>query len=196
MNSGVESFYLDYGPPGTLVKCPRLWRLALGLVMMFVAVVVPWIGSLNTRRSSMEPMDFFLLLGILASGGLGLVWQALRNELLHLRRVLFHPHGISIHWCHWPRLWGTRIDEKREVPWHDVASIAWREGTLEHDLKQHLILGLSPPLGRQQNHLTLLVCDHRDVAICEALLACLPSGVAAPPWLVSARLRRTALESE
>ena len=47
MDKVTQSFQLDYGPPGTLVKRPRLWRLTIGLLITAsVAAVIPWIKGM------------------------------------------------------------------------------------------------------------------------------------------------------
>ena len=190
MDTSVEPFHLDFGPPGTLVKCPRLWRLVLGLLMASVAAVVPWMDGLNAWWTSSVAMDMRFLLGAMALGGAALTLHAIFSDQLHVRRIEIHPKGLSIHWSCSPRLMATRIEAVREVAWHDVVKLEWREGTLEHDLKQHLMIDLKTPLTRKKNRLTLLVCDHRNAERCEALLARLPSGATAPSWLTSTRLRR------
>ncbi|WP_372660537.1 hypothetical protein [Hydrogenophaga sp.] len=189
MDRSAEALHLDYGPPGAPVKYPRLWRLALGLLLVSAAAW-PWTDGLNAWWTSTVAIDPRLFLWAMAFCGAGLILHAMFSDLLHLRQIGIHAGGLSIHWSHVPSLLGARIEKLREVAWHDVAQLEWMEGTLEHDLKQRLVICLKTPLNRQQIRLNLLVCDHQNAALCEALLAHLPDGVAAPNWLASARLRR------
>ncbi len=191
MDKVTQPFQLDYGPPGTVVKRPRLWRLAIGLLIMAgVSVAVPWLWGLPYWLAAMPAMEIRLGLGALGLGGIAVALHAVGCDLLHVQRVRFSVDGLHIQWSQVPYLFGARVEKERQVSWRDVNHLEWQEGRLENDLKQHLVLSLNRPLHLRQNQLQLLICDDQNVEHCEALIAHLPTGVVAPCWLVATRLRR------
>jgi signal transduction histidine kinase len=191
MDKFMPPFQLDYGPPGTLVKRPRLWRLAIGLLIMAgVSVAVLWLWALPGWLAATPTMDSRLGLAALGVGGIAVALHAVACDLLHVQRVRFTADGLHVKWSQVPHLLGARVAIERQVAWRDVDHLEWQEGRLENDLKQHLVLYLKTPLNLSQNRLQLLVCDDQNVNHCEALMAHLPPGVVTPCWLAAAQLCR------
>lgn len=183
-----RTFVLDYGPPGRWVGRPRLWGLFIGLLMTAASGwALAWLSGASAAGASGVALDLRVALGALAVGGTAVMLQALFSERLYVQRVSFGADGVQIGWTHVPHLFGLRLGHDRLVAWHDVSQVQWQEGSLEHDLKQHLVLVLTSPLGHGRHRLKLLVCDHRDAQCCESLLAHLPGGTQTPSWLASSR---------
>jgi len=181
---------LDYGPPGTLFKRPRLWRLTIGLSIAAGAAAITWITGLLGWQAAPPDMNLSLSLGFLSLGGIAIAMYAVVRDLLHVEWARFSADGLQIRWSYVPHLWDTRVAKEQQWAWRDVVHLEWREGSLEYDLKQHLVLHLEPPLAVGRNRLKLLVCDDLNAGRCEALMAQLPTGVVTPSWLAATRSRR------
>ena len=192
MDTVTQPFQLDYGPPGTVVRAPRLWRLAIGVLitMACVAQWLPWIVGLPGVWAEAPATDIRLGLAALGASGIATALHALTCEVLHVQQVRLGEGGLSIQWSHVPHLFAPRVEKLRQVAWRDVDHLAWQEGSMEHDLKQHLLVYLKTPLTLKQKQLKLLVCDERDADRCEGLIRHLPISVATPTWLATTRLRR------
>ena len=115
--------------------------------------------------------------------------RALASELFRLHSVSIDRQGLWVYWSHAPELWGPHRPEHRFVPWADVAQLQWDEDGQEHEFKQYLLLTLHAPLSRRRRRLKLRVCEERDLARCQALMALLPPGTPHPAWLDGQRSR-------
>lgn len=186
----ARSFELDYGPPGAWFKRPRLWRLALGLLCTASAALpVAWVFAGYGWEANPDTGSG-LVIGALGAIGAALILNAVTRDLLHVESASFSSDGIRLRYSYVPRVWGIRDEKEHLLAWHDVVHLEWQEGGLEHDLKQHLVLGIATPPGRGHERLKLLVCDERNASHCEALMSHLPTSVETPCWLVTTRLRR------
>ncbi len=79
---------LDYGPPGTWFKRPRLWRLTIGLSITAGTAAITWIPGLPGWHAAPPDMDLGLSL---------LEWAR------------FNADGLQIRWSYVPHLWDTRV---------------------------------------------------------------------------------------
>ena len=140
------------------------------------------------RMDKVTP-SFDIRLGIaaLGLGGITIALHAIARDLFHVEWARFSADGLQIRWSCVPHPWGPRVEKEQQLAWRDVVRLEWREGSLEHDLKQHLVLYLKTPLSKGQSRLKLLVCDDRNVGHCEALMANLPTSVITPYWLATTR---------
>lgn len=190
MDRGTGSFQLNYGPPGSWFKRPRLWRLVLGLLCgASAAVALAW-GFAWTGWAAIQDAGLGLGIGALGALGMALTLNAVTRDSLHVVSARFSSDGIELRCSYVPQLGGTRVEKEQQLAWHDVLHLEWQEGGLEHDLKQHLVLGIATPPGRGHERLKLLVCGERNASHCEALLSHLPPWVEAPCWLTKIRLSR------
>ncbi len=174
-----------------MVKRPRLWRLTIGmLIAASVAAEIPWISGLPSWWAATPDRDIRLGIAALGLGGITIALHAIARDLFHVEWARFGADGLQVRWSCVPHPWGPRVEKEQQLAWRDVVRLEWREGSLEHDLKQHLVLYLKTPLSKGQSRLKLLVCDDRNVGHCEALMANLPTSVVTPYWLATTRLRR------
>ena len=125
----AQSFQLDYGPPGTWIKRPRVWRLTIGLlVTASVPAAMPWISGLPSWWAATPDIDMRQSIGALGVGGIAMALHALSRDLLHVEWARFSADGLHIRWSHVPHLWGTRVEKEQPLAWRDVVHIEWREG--------------------------------------------------------------------
>lgn len=186
----TRSFQLDYGPPGSLVKRPRLWRLIIGLLCTAsAAIAMAWISGWSNWAATTDT-GVRLSIGALGGGGIAMALNAVARDFLHIEWARFSSDGVHLRWSYVPHLWETRVEKELQLAWREVVHLEWQEGGLEHDLKQHLVLHLKTPLCHGHERLKLLVSDDRNVSQCEALMAHLPTSVETPCWLATTRLRR------
>ena len=191
MNKATPPFVLNYEPHNSWVRRPRLWRLTIGLLIaVSAAAAIPWIAKWPSGWVAMPDADIRLSLGVLGVVGIAMALHAVARDSFHVELARFSADGLHIRWSQVPRLWGTRLEKEQQLVWSDVVHLEWREGSLEHDLKQYVVVHLRTPLAPGKNRVKLLVCDDRNVGQCEALIANLPTSVLAPRWLATTRLRR------
>ena len=166
MDKATPRFVLDYGPHSSWVKRPRQWRLIIGLLIAASAAApISWIARWPSGWVATPDADIRPGLGALGLVGIAITLHAVTSDLLHVALARFSADGLHIRWSQVPHLWGTRIEKQQQLAWSDAVHLEWREGSSDHDLKQHPFLYLRTPLTPGKNRLQLLVCDDRNVVV-------------------------------
>ena len=192
MGHPSNRFDVSCGHPVVRYPRPRIWRLGMGLACGLAAwALLPGAGPLAQLAwlQAVSPKHLQLVSALLLALGLFHGVRALASELFRLHSVSIDRQGLWVYWSHAPELWGPHRPEHRFVPWADVAQLQWDEDGQEHEFKQYLLLTLHAPLSRRRRRLKLRVCDERDLARCQALMALLPPGTPHPAWLDGQRSR-------
>lgn len=176
MDNSKPCFVLNCASCDEWFTYPRFTRLILGSCLIALGIV----GISDGRYS-----DVSYVASVLIVVGILLASNACTGDFFQIKQVQFSSTGISLHWSYISVLWGQRIVQSTDIGWNEISQIEWREGALEVDSKQHLILHLINPLYRNRRIINILICDTHDFECCNQLLSNLPTHIKPPQWLLS-----------
>ena len=163
-------------------RCPRLWGLVLGAVLLAMGAGGAWNPTWLTGWEEEALQNLYLTCSLLMLGGFMVMLRASASDMMRIHSLQISQAGIEVDWSHVPHLTQARIRHATAIPWGEVSRVEWEESWLESDFKQHLTFHVQYPLHQTRHHFRVLLCDHWDHETCRRFLQMLPWPIEIPHW--------------